>query len=274
MIIRYNTEELNRLIKNVFDLTGISISVLDSEYRLVTNCSPSFDYCRFLQKIGDEQKMCENSDCIILDKCKASKKPECHICRAGLCDYAMPIIKDDIVVGYIIMGRVRSDGSPLCAVYHPETDIDTMKKLDELYLRLPILTAAQLSALYDLLPSVVFNSAIKLIHNDTVSSAVEFIEENFHRRLSVALICRVLHLSASTLYREFHESLGITVNEYIMNCRLKNAMRLLDDTDLPIYSVAEMCGVENYTYFCRFFKKKCGVTPTMYRRCKNSLQSK
>lgn len=274
LIIHYDTEELNRLIKNIFDLTGVSISVLDSEYRLITNCSLPIDYCRFLQKTDGEQKKCEKSDIDILDRCKMSKKPECHICRAGLCDYAMPIIKNDSIVGYIIMGRVRSESSPSTAVYIPDNDSATLKKLDELYMRLPVLTAVQLGALYDLLPSVIFNSAIKLIYNDTVSRAVEFIEKNLNRRISVELICHELHLSPSSLYREFHESLGTTVTEYIINCRLKNAMHLLESTDLPIYAVAERCGIDNYTYFCHFFKKKIGATPTMYRRSKSNLQSK
>jgi|GEM_PF-5885560 len=38
----------------------------------------------------------------ILNRCRISKKLESHICRAGLYDSAMPIIKDDNVVGFVV----------------------------------------------------------------------------------------------------------------------------------------------------------------------------
>jgi YesN/AraC family two-component response regulator len=35
---------------------------------------------------------------------------------------------------------------------------------------------------------------------------------------------------------------------------------------MPIYQIAESVGVENYTYFCRLFKKMTGVSAGEYRR--------
>lgn len=266
MLIKYDREALNRLIKNIFDLTGVSIAVLDKDYNTVARCSLPMDYCQILQSIDGEKKLCLQCDKKILEGCRRSKRLECHICRAGLYDSAMPVMKDGVVAGYIIMGRVRSESSPLTAQYTPDGYCDELRDLNDSYLQLPIMTEVQLKALYDLLPSVLFGSTVRLIYSPILQQAVEYIDGNLVGDLSVPTLCNILHVSQSRLYKEFHESLDTTVNEYVISSRMKKACKLLEETDEPIYVVAERSGMENYTYFCRLFKSRMGVTPFCYRR--------
>ena len=39
MIIQYDKEQLTRLIEDLFTLTGISMSVLDADYKILAHCS-------------------------------------------------------------------------------------------------------------------------------------------------------------------------------------------------------------------------------------------
>ena len=128
MIIKYNTELLNRIIKNIHTLTGISISVLDTKYNSLARCTTKQNFCCLLQNIAEERMKCRKCDNEILKECSLSKKMEKHICFAGLYDSAMPIIKDNIVVGFVIMGRVRSANSPVSLSHYPDTDAKTIKK--------------------------------------------------------------------------------------------------------------------------------------------------
>lgn len=54
--------------------------------------------------------------------------------------------------------------------------------------------------------------------------------------------------------------------EWIAIARISRAKELLARTDLPIIDVASRVGLDDQSYFSRFFKKQVGVTPRIYRR--------
>ena len=72
-------------------------------------------------------------------------------------------------------------------------------------------------------------------------------------------------LSRSNLYRRTQAMLGITPNDFLRNVRLKNAARLLGETDIPVNQVSLQCGFASPRYFAQYFKKMFGVTPSEYR---------
>ena len=112
MKIRYNTEALKHIITDLAELTGISIAFLDENFNYILHYFDDTDYCSALQKYNILDKPCHCSDQYLLCKAKKSSKLESHICHAGLCDSVMPIIKNNIIVGYIIFGRIRTELSP------------------------------------------------------------------------------------------------------------------------------------------------------------------
>ena len=44
------------------------------------------------------------------------------------------------------------------------------------------------------------------------------------------------------------------------------AMELLLSSDLNLKQISYRCGYEDYSQFLKLFKKRCGTTPTEYRR--------
>lgn len=56
--------------------------------------------------------------------------------------------------------------------------------------------------------------------------------------------------------------------EYLTAQRLREAKRLLDETDEKIYAIAEKAGYMDAGYFSHVFKKKYGISPIGYRRKK------
>lgn len=81
-----------------------------------------------------------------------------------------------------------------------------------------------------------------------------------------------LCISRAQLNRKLKAITGFTTTEYILQVRIALAKHLLDTTDLPIWEVAEKCGMDNATYFGIIFKKKVGMTPLHYKkRDKNTL---
>lgn len=264
MIIQYRVEELSRLIQDISEITGISICVLDTQRNTLVRCSKEGDFCSLLQSLHGQEQLCKECDSRILTKCSQCKRLENHVCRAGLWDCAMPIMKHDALVGYIIMGRIRSANTGL--PYFPDADAATLEQLHTLYQQIPVMSETQLHALYDLLPSVLFDNAIRVIHDPFINAVVEFIRCHLQETLSIRLLCDEFHVSANYLYRAFHSNFDCTVNAYITEQRLQKAKALLADTDDPVYMIAERVGLDNDTYFCKLFKKATGFTPTEYRK--------
>lgn len=247
MNIVYDIPKLNRILTDLSVLTDIRISFCDPEGKTIINTAPKDDYCSHLQQNKENLKKCRQSDAEILNKCKHSKKVEKHICFAGLCDLAMPIIKQDAVAGYVLMGRICTP--------------DTVKIPD-----VPMFSNRKLESFTDLLPQILFESAIEIKQDSLTEKAIKFIDDNIASELSVNVICNHLHISKNCLYGMFHEDCGCTVNEYISKKRLERAKTFLSTTDYTVSEISQLVGINNYTYFCKLFKKKEGISPLEYRK--------
>lgn len=100
--------------------------------------------------------------------------------------------------------------------------------------------------------------------SDIAEQMIDFIEENFAKKISVKDLEEKLHYSESMLNRKFKDYTSITFNDYLNRYRIKEAMKLLKNRDLMVADVAYMCGFSNQKYFSKVFKKIIGMTPSEY----------
>ncbi len=56
---------------------------------------------------------------------------------------------------------------------------------------------------------------------------------------------------------------------YRNGLRVREACRLLEESDLPVTEIAYSCGFNNLANFNRQFRKEKGVVPLRYRRLYN-----
>ena len=259
MQIIYNIEKLEQILRDLSVLTGISIAFLDKSRNRVCGSINENDFCEMIQKMDALKEKCCCSDTEILDRCRDSRCYESHFCHAGLYDAALPVIINGSIAGYLIMGRVRSAYSPV------ECNVSDNEQLRKLYNELPFFSESRLLSLRTLLPNILFADAISLELDELGERIIEYIENNLASDLNVNSICKTFFISKNHLYKYFKISHGTTVNEYITARRTEKAKELLTRTSEPIYSVCERVGIDNYTYFCRLFKKREGITPLQYR---------
>lgn len=258
MRFNYNLETLKHITNDLSKLTGIAISVLDSERNYLITASMGNDYCTVFQSLGSNHLLCRCSDDTIIEKCASTHRLETHVCHAGLCDAAMPIMKNDIILGYIVFGRIRCASSPKNSKYCSDN-------LADLYHKLPYFSDEQLDCLHDLLSHILFERAIEIEADSFIETVSNYIEAHLNEKLSIDLLCHELNVSRNFLYRSFHNYYGKTVNDYITERRIARASSLLKETTAPVYEIAESIGFENYTYFCKLFKKQTGLSATEYR---------
>lgn len=67
--------------------------------------------------------------------------------------------------------------------------------------------------------------------------------------------------------RLFRRGVGSTPHQYLLQLRLREAVRLLQG-DAPIYAIAARVGFRDGETFCRAFKRRYGLSPGMYRKTK------
>lgn len=68
------------------------------------------------------------------------------------------------------------------------------------------------------------------------------------------------------MMRLFKKRTGISVLEYVTNCRMEKAKELLRNTDWNNEIVSEKLGYASSGYFIKLFKKTFSMTPREFRK--------
>lgn len=101
--------------------------------------------------------------------------------------------------------------------------------------------------------------------NESVISAINFINENLSSSISVKEIANYCNVSLSTLERHFFRIFNISPSEYIKKRRLASSVELLH-RGYSITNVASLCGFSDCSGFIATFKKEYNITPLQYRK--------
>jgi two-component system response regulator YesN len=99
-----------------------------------------------------------------------------------------------------------------------------------------------------------------------IRKALEYIQANFTRALSLGEVAGYAGVSKSYLSRVFPEYTGEHFSNYLQRLRIERAKELLKLTDDCIYEVAAKVGFWNSRYFSTVFHDMVGMTPADYRR--------
>ncbi|MBP5306085.1 MAG: response regulator [Lachnospiraceae bacterium] len=93
----------------------------------------------------------------------------------------------------------------------------------------------------------------------------EYIKEHFAENIGRTEIAEYASLAPNYLSMIFHKDTGMTLREYINRCRVEEAKKLMDITNLNITEIALQVGFENISYFSTVFKKLTDVSPADYK---------
>ncbi|MDN4523988.1 response regulator transcription factor [Fictibacillus fluitans] len=98
---------------------------------------------------------------------------------------------------------------------------------------------------------------------------LEFIHENYHKPLKLEMLADLFNYSSAYLGKIFKNATGESFNTYLDQVRIEKAKQLLR-TDMKVYAVAESVGYTNVNYFFSKFKKYIGVSPTTFKKNKET----
>ena len=98
-----------------------------------------------------------------------------------------------------------------------------------------------------------------------ISSAIDFMEENFADKVTIETLYKMLNMSSATFRRTFKSITGSSPIDFLIRLRIEKAAEMMRAN--PSIRVLEVCygvGFENSGYFGNKFKKIIGTTPKKY----------
>ncbi|GFN33480.1 helix-turn-helix domain-containing protein [Paenibacillus xylaniclasticus] len=97
-----------------------------------------------------------------------------------------------------------------------------------------------------------------------IRKAVALMEEEYDRA-SLHYVAEKVFITPAYLSSLFKSKMGVTFIEHLTRIRISNAKKLLKQTQLKNYEVAQRVGYQNPRYFSQIFKKKVGMSPSGFR---------
>jgi AraC-like DNA-binding protein len=269
-MVNYDVKRLQELLEDFYNLTHIKICIYDSaERELYFYPQKLSPFCALLRQNEELDEKCKQCDAFAFAECKRTHAQHTYTCHAGLVESICPVVHDGTIVGYILAGQIKSpntDFNDLPIVYDKADE----EKLKKYYEKLPstdlkiihsALRVLNACTGYEYLKAVISSS-----ENAIDSRISAFVNENLTGDLSVQKVCSKFHLSRSELYSVFKEYFCTTPAEYIKSRRLHKSCELLKSTNLPVGKIAQLCGIPDYNYFSKIFKRQFGVSPRLYRK--------
>lgn len=97
--------------------------------------------------------------------------------------------------------------------------------------------------------------------------ALNYITMNYSKPINLDKIAKELDISKVYFCNFFKKETGFSFISYLNNYRIDKAKKMLRNTDLKIYEIADLVGFINFQYFSLIFKKATGLSPVEYRNC-------
>lgn len=106
---------------------------------------------------------------------------------------------------------------------------------------------------------------------EALKTVMTYIRQNYQDKIYISDLAGLVSMNEQYFCRFFKKALGKTPVEYINDFRIRKAVLLLQDTELPVMEVCLECGFNNLGHFMKEFKKNTGQTPLQLRKKMNEI---
>uniref|UniRef100_UPI000BBC801A helix-turn-helix domain-containing protein n=1 Tax=Calothrix sp. NIES-2100 TaxID=1954172 RepID=UPI000BBC801A len=98
-----------------------------------------------------------------------------------------------------------------------------------------------------------------------LQQAISYIQDHLEQDLTLAEIAEVVSMSMYHFARLFKQSTGFAPHQYVINCRIEKAKKLLTRSEKTIEEICQQVGFQTQSHFTNVFRKLIGTTPKAYR---------
>ena len=97
-------------------------------------------------------------------------------------------------------------------------------------------------------------------------SIEKYMLENLNRSITLDELSKATGFSLSTIKRIFSSQAGCGALHYFIRLKIKEAKRLIRETDMSITEISESLGFSSIHYFSRIFKSTAEISPSQYAK--------
>lgn len=114
-------------------------------------------------------------------------------------------------------------------------------------------------------------SSLNDINSFIVRTAIDYIKENYSKKLTLTEVAENTHVSQWHLSKLLNKHAGKSFHDILNEIRIKKAKELLKDASLRISDISDMTGYADSAHFSKIFKKETGMSANTYRSSLNNL---
>ena len=110
----------------------------------------------------------------------------------------------------------------------------------------------------------IFSVQVDIVNED-IQHAVDFINTNYQKHITVEDVAKSVNITRSHLYKLFKKNLGCSPKEYLTYIRMYHASQLLIHTSTLISDISRQVGYKDPQLFSKNFTKHFEISASEYR---------
>ena len=101
--------------------------------------------------------------------------------------------------------------------------------------------------------------------SDSFQKILHYIQDHYAQPLTNKTLAKRFNYHPNYITQLFTTHTGISLHQYLLRIRVRHALYLLQTTEQPISEIASQTGFCSTSYFCQYFKKCTGYSPSSFR---------
>lgn len=273
----FNKQTLDQFALALHRLTGLHVGLHNRDYSLYAAAGDDVrNFCAACRNHSPaflhNCLKCDNAHLkkVLNDRCTIA-----YTCPFGLSEAIIPLMWQEDLVGYIFLGQAFRDAPP-----EFESLWEKLLTLDEGNLyphreeirraleNTPCLSAEKLTAAIQLAEIFAAHTYTALWFSQAANANSRqrfsyYLSLNDWEHMPMATVSaqaasEILHISYSQLNRIAKAVVGMPFKQYVLDCKLQAAVRMLEETDLPLSRIAQSLGFDDTHYFARLLRQYTG----------------
>ena len=270
-------EEIISVLAELYKITGFRVSLHGADYsEIAAYPKEKREFCRMVHKNPLEYEKCIACDKTACKKALADKDTHIYTCRYGFTEAVSPLYNFGTLTGFLMMGQVYETDDEGRPIHQEVRNAESLgENMAALAHEAPLVRSDMLHSYVKIMTIcaqyLTLSNAIPSAKQTVAQMAKKFIFDNYKTKITISDICDDIGCSKSTLITCFKKEYGTTVNTYITNVRLSEAVNMLKSGERNIGEIASETGFSDQSYFSKVFSARYGIPPSEYIHSKENM---
>lgn len=103
------------------------------------------------------------------------------------------------------------------------------------------------------------------LYPDRLVDVIKFVKGNLHEQITLRQVADIACMTEQSFSRFFKKRTKKSFSQFLSDLRIAQACQILIQSDKPVSDIANLCGYNSSSHFCKAFKDHTGVSPFQYR---------